>query len=407
MQRFTFPLICLGRLLLMPLAPVPAQGQDVVVGINLPYLNDLPADNANAKDAGNNTSAKDAKNPANAQASRADREIATLKELKAAGVQVIRTGLTPDQSGIDYAKRIHDAGLKLHWEFGLQYAPNAKQRPWQPDKFPNVWAQYPLSQADPERFRASFQPRLDQLEKLGIQLEAFELTAEINMTPFNGDFPLPGKGRIFGLDDLAHDPEGQQIAKGYLQYLKVLAVLKDIRDHSKLNQRTPIISAGLGSYEFPEGPSPIPGKPGTQTDIVSINATLEFLRANGLDKLVDAYGVHVYPWDNSPGQLAAAEGRRTRLAKFDLTECKPAGSPDGKPCWITEWGFKNKDQSCPPNEANRIALIEEMRSNFRPYVQQKKVQELLWYAWIDPAENFGVFRCGALTGAGRLALSPM
>jgi hypothetical protein len=32
----------------MPLAPVPAQGQDVVVGINVPYLNDLPVNNANA-----------------------------------------------------------------------------------------------------------------------------------------------------------------------------------------------------------------------------------------------------------------------------------------------------------------------------------------------------------------------
>jgi hypothetical protein len=188
MQRLTFPLICLRCLLLMPLAPVPAQGQDVVVGINVPYLNDLPVNDAIGKDAGNNTSAKDAKNPSNAHASRVDREIATLKELKAAGVHVIRTGLAADQSGIDFAKRIYDAGLKLHWEFGLQYAPNAKQRPWQPDKFPNVWAQYPLSQADPERFRASFQPRLDQLEKSRIQLEAFELTAEINMTPFNGDF---------------------------------------------------------------------------------------------------------------------------------------------------------------------------------------------------------------------------
>jgi hypothetical protein len=361
-----------------------AAADEVVVGVNVPCLN----------------------NP-DGKASRVDQEIATLKDLRASGVRVIRTGIAPDQPGIDYAKRIYDAGLKLHWEFGLQYAPGAKQRPWQPDKFPNVWAQYPLSQADPERFRASFQPRLDQLEKMGIQLAAFELTAEINMTPFNGDFPLPGKGTIFGLNDLHHDPEGQQIAKGYLQYLKVLAVLKDIRDHSKLNRHTPIISAGLGSYEFPEGPNPNPAKPGTQTDIVSINATLKFMRANGLDKLADAYGIHVYPWDNGPGQPAAADGRRTRLAKYDLTECKPAGSPDGKPCWITEWGFKSRNKSCPADESGRTALVREMKDAFRPYVQQRKVQALTWYAWIDPVENFGVFRCGGLTTAGKLALSPM
>lgn len=44
--------------------------------------------------------------------------------------------------------------------------------------------------------------------------------------------------------DLINDPEGQQIAKGLLQYVKSLAVLKDNRDHSKLNQHTPILSAG-------------------------------------------------------------------------------------------------------------------------------------------------------------------
>ena len=358
--------------------------ESVVIGVNVPYL-----DNADGK------------------ASRIDQEIATLKELKAAGVRVIRAGIAADQTGLDFAKRIHDEGLKLHWELGLQYAANARQRPWRPHEFPNAWAQYPLSMADPDRFRASFQPRLEQLEAIGIELAAFELTAEINMTPFNGDFPLPGKGRIFGLDDLYHDPEGQQIAKGYLQYLKVLAVLKDIRDHSKLNRYTPIVSAGLGSYEFPEGPSPIPAKPGTQLDIVSINATLEFLRANGLDKLVDAYGIHVYPWDNGPGLPAAAEGRRSRLAQYDLTECKPAGSAGGKPCWITEWGFKNRDKSCPVNDTSRAVLIEEMRNAFRSYVEQRRLKGLLWYAWIDPAESFGIFRCGSLTDGGKLALTPM
>jgi len=60
----------------------------------------------------------------------------------------------------------------------------------------------------------------------------------------NGEFPAPGQAKIFGLDDLSRDP-AQQISKGFLQYLKILAVLKDVRGHSKLNQHTPVISAGL------------------------------------------------------------------------------------------------------------------------------------------------------------------
>jgi hypothetical protein len=70
---------------------------------------------------------------------------------------------------------------------------------------------------------------------------------------------VPGEGKQFGLNDLYHDPEAEQIAKGYLQYLKVLAVLKDIRDHSKLNQHTLILAAGFGApMRRPKAPFRLP-----------------------------------------------------------------------------------------------------------------------------------------------------
>jgi hypothetical protein len=72
-----------------------------------------------------------------------------------------------------------------------------------------------------------------------------ELGNEINWAAFNAEFPLPGEGKILSLADLSHDPEGRQIAKGFLQYLKILAVLKEVRDHSRLNRNTPIITAGM------------------------------------------------------------------------------------------------------------------------------------------------------------------
>src|SRR5580704_2903042 len=79
----------------------------------------------------------------------------------------------------------------------------------------------------------------------GVVLAGVELGNEINWTDFNGDFPIPGQGKSFTFDDLSRDPEARQVAQGFLQYLKVLAVLKEVRDHSKLNQHTPIISAGM------------------------------------------------------------------------------------------------------------------------------------------------------------------
>jgi hypothetical protein len=266
-----------------------------------------------------------------------------------------------------------------------------------------MWAGPPLSYVSADLSRSYFQALFDRLDAEGIQLAAVELGNEINGASFNPEFPLPGEGKQFGLRDLEQDPEGQQIAKGYLQYLKILKVLKDVRDHSKLNRVTPILSAGLVAFEAPEGPF---GK-GATKDMVSANATLEFWRSNGLDALVDGYAVHVYPWANGPGQADAAAGRRSRLKAYVLKQCRPPGSADGKPCWLTEWGFKNTDAACPANETNQVALVREMRDNFRPYVDDGRLKGLIYYAWIDTSENFGVYRCGALLETGRLAIAPM
>jgi hypothetical protein len=121
---------------------------------------------------------------------------------------------------------------------------------------------------------------------------------------------------------------------------------------------------------------------------------------------VDAYGVHTYPWTNDPGNPAAMAGRRERLQKYVLAECRPEGSGDGKPCWITEWGVPNHEASCPPHETNQIALVNETQSNFRPYLTQRRVLGLFYYAWLDTREGFAIYRCDHLTETGRLALIP-
>ncbi len=263
----------------------------------------------------------------------------------------------------------------------------------------------PLSAADPELFRTTFTPILAQLEAEQITLAAFELGNEINLSKTNPEFPVPGKGGVqLSLNELHHDVEGQQIAKGFLQYLKILTVLKDMRDHSKLNQHTPIMSAGLGSYEQADGRLP----KGVNVDIVGVNTTLAFMRANGLDNLVDAYGIHIYPASKGPGDPKAAAARKDKLANFDLAVCRPAGSADGKPCWITEWGFANANYNCPTNDANQASLVRETMGNYRPYVQQGRLVGLLYFAWNDlpgmPPSGNTVWRCGSLTESGRLSI---
>jgi hypothetical protein len=52
-----------------------------------------------------------------------------LKEWKDAGVRVIRTGIAPNDKGIDIAKLIYDHGVKIDWMPRFQYRPDAPKRP--------------------------------------------------------------------------------------------------------------------------------------------------------------------------------------------------------------------------------------------------------------------------------------
>jgi hypothetical protein len=136
------------------------------------------------------------------------------------------------------------------------------------------------------------------------------------------------------------------------------------------------------------------------------------MKANGIDQLVDAYGVHVYPWSDGPGQPGPAANRSARLEQFSLAEC--GSLRQGRPCWITEWGFKYQDQSCPPSdEASHIALVKEMMGDFRKDVAQGRVTGLFYFAWNSDSWQktlggpWNLDRCGEPTQSGRLAIAPM
>jgi hypothetical protein len=325
--------------------------------------------------------------------SQVDRE-AVLDQMQAANVRTIRAPLKPawgddDYSpAIDFIQRANGRGIKVQLILELQYRANAQRRPVVKG-LPSMWPSYPLSSADPDRFRAVFKRLFSKLEDLGITFAALELGNEINGTAFNGNFPIPGKGRVFGLEDLTRDQEATKIADGYHAYLRTLSVLKEIRDHSRWNQDTPILSAGLVDAGTARA------RPGSQTDAVTISATLAYLRGHGLDALVDAYGVHAYP---STG--ADSVGRRNRLDRDTLAECRPP--TEGKPCWVTEWGLPAGDNACIRNDKRRAALVQELLSDFRQYVRAGRLNGLLYYAWSD--DKYGLYRCGALSESGRLVL---
>ena len=327
---------------------------------------------------------------------------ATLAHLKASGVRVIRFGMEDkEDQNLDFIKRAYAQNIRVVLIFHGKYAPGAPVRPYRPNEFPGMWQGPPISFLDPQLSRVYFQQFMDKLDAAGIAMAGIELENEINMAGDNPDFRLPGEGRVLGLDDLYHDPEGQQVAKGYLQYLKVLAILKDVRDHSRLSRETPLLPTSLVDTG-PEGAWPTPKK----YDGVSPGATMAFFRANGLDKLVDAYNLHTYPWADGPGEKASAIHRLRRLQQLVSPLCFPAGSSTGKPCWVTEWGFPNDSKSCPSDEKARSLLVQEMMGDFHQLAQDKRLTGLIYYSWIGEA-RFDVYRCGSLTKTGQLAIAPI
>jgi hypothetical protein len=323
---------------------------------------------------------------------------AVIPQLQAAGVHLVRFGLQPDAQSMAFARALNAAGIKIDLIVPPQYPPDAPKRAYDAAQYPQMWGGHPLSYADPQRSSQYFQTLLGMLDANGIQLAGLELGNEINWTAFNQDFPLPGKGMVFGLADLQTDPEAEQIAKGYLQYLKVLAVLKQARDGATLNRNTPIILGGLAGGG-PEGP-----EANSRLDKVSIDATLDFMRAHGLDNLVDAYGIHIYPRSQDPAALPQD------ITQYDAGECRAAGQAGGKPCWVTEWGVGNNQQTCPLDESKRLPLIQAFNQEFETLNAQGRVAVVIYFSWdSSPGAKkptpFSVYRCGGLTAAGQLAAS--
>ena len=321
----------------------------------------------------------------------AAQQMEIVGQLKRSGVGFVRTSLRPDDKNINLAKELQSEGIGLVLVASIQFSANAPVRP--ADAKRHMRSATALSAADPERSRAYFQTLFDKLDAKGVVLTGVELGNEINWTDFNGDFPVPGQGKSFTVEDLSRDPEAKRVAQGFLQYLKVLAALKDVRDHSKLNQHTPIISAGMAAVTGGQWQQNL------KVDGVSIPATYAFLRAHGLDKLVDGYGVHDYPPEVKAGDKSAAA---QRIAMLDAS-IFPAGNT--KPYWLTEWGFSSTATSSAQDQ-ERARAAAEMRAYFLHLFRQRRLGGIFWYVWNEP-DHDSIYRGGVLMEAGRQATAPM
>ena len=262
------------------------------------------------------------------------------------------------------------------------------------------WPVWALSDADPEKSRVWFKTYLEKFEEAGVRLTAIELDNEINSARFNGDFPVTGSSRVLGLPDLynKNDAEAVPIANGLKAYVKIMAVLKGERGRTVVNRATPIISAGLADWGLPQ-----PHSASKHLEL-SLPDTIFFFYQHGMDDLVDGYGVHVYPNANAK---ATVEERIAELEKITFA----AGRKITKPFWLTEWGFRNLDYSCPVDDETRRHVVAVERLALQNFVRQNRLAAILYYCWWGgpgiAKEPYSIYRCGSLTSAGTAALKPL
>jgi hypothetical protein len=326
---------------------------------------------------------------------------ALAKQLQDNGVKTIRTGLGgKDDRYTNFVITAHRHGIEsvvlvnpLVNNTRKHFAPadQAANRPW---------GAQALQDADPEGFGKWFAPELAKLDEAGVHVVAFEVGNELNSSSNNGDFINPGSGHVLTLGDLKNpnDPQGRSVAAGLVAYVRILAAAKDLREQSTLNKTTPILT----------GTSAWWGEPNQQkyTNMTGSNMTdtIEFLRANGADNIVDGYAVHLYS-----GATPRSHAQRLEFLGSGLAACKSGF----KRCWVTEWAFNNADKSCPLDDRTRLRLVQEERDAYKEFAMQSRIAALVYYSWSE--EYVGhherppgvIFRCGALTSAGKLALSPM
>jgi hypothetical protein len=141
-----------------------------------------------------------------------------VDQLKRSGAGFVRTSLRPDDKNMKLAKNLQSQGIGLVLVVGPVFLPNAQLR--RADEKRHMRSAIPLSAADPELSKAYYQTVFDKLDAYGVRLTGIEVGNEINWPDFNGDFPVPGQGKAFTLDDLSRDPEAKRVAEGLLEYLK-------------------------------------------------------------------------------------------------------------------------------------------------------------------------------------------
>ncbi len=301
-------------------------------------------------------------------------------------VVAVRLSLTrPIDKSIEAVREAHEKGLAILLEISLNnadfYPQGTKPRSGQG----RIWDMYKLSDIDPKRFEAALADALQKIDALGVPLVAVEPGNEINWAPYNGDLAILPREKMKTARSLDEMEERPDIENGAQKYVELLRVTRAQLEKTRLSAKAKVVSAGLSDIPFSDADR-------RGVDSIDPAVFTDLLKKYGLDAVTDGYGIHIYP--GSSGTRAA---RAKHIAK-SLSFC---GGDNGKPCWITEWGFANLTKTCPADDSNREELVEKARERFAQMMDKGQIAAAYYFDWDEG--TYGVWRCGALTPSGRAA----
>lgn len=312
-----------------------------------------------------------------------------LREIADSGATHVRLSLSrPVDKSIDALEIANRLGLRILLEIQLS------NKSYYPDSvrprtgFGRIWDINRLSDLDLDRYRVGLASALQRIDALGIRLDAVEPGNEINLAGYNGDLAVyekPGQATPRHLGELT-DP--QAFGKGLENYVEALKITRDAV-RASANSKAIIVSAGLSDMGAKEA-----DRQGMER--LDPGEVIALLKTRGMDALVDAYGIHIYP---ARKDKAAITSIVTKLLDF----CAPADR--GRPCWVTEWGIANTARSCPVDDREREGAMTAMRTVFERLSEEKRLDAAYYYDW-DTQQNYRLWRCGALSPAGALAIEP-
>ncbi len=293
---------------------------------------------------------------------------ADLAAMQRAGVKLIRFPLETFAgsyaSSIALAKLAATYGIKTFFVISLQddanlYAGGTVKR----TGGSGIFDAYPFSSLSPTAAAAVLSSQLAQAPVYA----GVELGNELNNASFNGDFTTASGGVVINLN--GSDSETTNIKTGFNNYITLLGLLRQFI-------ASDVVS---GSVFVPAG-NVVGASTGTTFDMAELNATLSYLKAQGLDPLVNEYGVHLYPF-----------GTATTIAMLEGIAFAQCGNVH--PCYLTEWGILNS--STAPAQIDRV-------NSFLAYLKGVSMVGKIYFDW--SGTKFGLFHDNVLSLTGSAVL---